>query len=59
MAQSKVFVVTGLDLGWDCIVGVFDAEKISVEELRVQFPEGRGMYMIFEQQVETTLANYD
>lgn len=59
MAQSKVFVVTGLDLGWDCIVGVFDAEKISKEELKVQFPSGRGMYMIFEQQIETNLENYD
>jgi len=58
MAQ-KVFVVTGLDLGWDCIVGVFDANTFSKEELKVQFPEGRGMYMIFEHEIETSLRNYD
>ncbi len=37
--DKKVLVVTGLDLGWDCVVGVF--ENTTEEALREIFPEGK------------------
>jgi len=51
-----VFVVTGLDLGWDCIVGVFDAKKVTKEQLRERFPETDAV--IFEYTVDTNLKGY-
>lgn len=37
--MKKVFVVTGYQLGWDCVVGVYDSETNSFEELVKEFPE--------------------
>ena len=35
----KVYVVTGLELGWDCVVGVFTVENITeYEQLRKAYP---------------------
>ena len=53
----KVYVVTGLDLGWDCIVGVFTIESDEqYEELEKAFPreheDGNLGYHIFEQTVQ-------
>lgn len=52
----NVFVVTGLDLGWDCVVSVFDAAHISNEELLKEFPESG--YVIHSLLVETDLSNF-
>ena len=35
----RVFVVTELGLGCDCVVGVFDASSITKEQLLEVFPE--------------------
>jgi hypothetical protein len=51
----KVFVVTGLELGWDCVVGVFDAGKVSKKDLQSQYP--RGEYVISTVTVETEIEN--
>lgn len=50
----KVYVVTGLELGWDCVVGVF--ADVSVEKLQEAFPEGS--YVITEREVEYNLYNW-
>lgn len=50
--SKTVYVVTGLNLGWDCIVGVFDPEVTSYEDLQNEFPE-EGEYYIFEQSFST------
>lgn len=48
---NKVFVVTGLDYGWDCIVGVF--KNTTKEQLEKDYPtpDYGGHFMIFEQTV--------
>ena len=52
----KVVVVTGLELGWDCVCGVFDPEKISHEELLECFPEES--YVLHDSVIETNLKNW-
>lgn len=49
--MAKVFVVTGLDLGWDCVVAVFSADTVSVDALGAQYK--RPDYVISELTVET------
>jgi hypothetical protein len=48
----KVYVVTGLEMGWDCVVGVYT--NISFRELEQQFPEED--YVITLMTVEETLT---
>lgn len=38
--MSEVYVVTMPELGWDCVVGVFDADSVSLKSLEEVFPEG-------------------
>lgn len=45
-----MWVVTGLHLGWDCVVAVFP-DTISLEKLQKGFPEGE--YVITEQGLAT------
>lgn len=47
----KVYVVTGLEFGWDCVVGVFliSSDK-QLEDLKHDYPESS--YIIHEQTVE-------
>lgn len=51
--MKKVYVVTGLELGWDCVVKVFDASKVKIEDVLVEYPEGE--YVVFKQDVETAV----
>lgn len=37
--MSAVYVVTGLDLGWDCVVAVFKCDDVSEEQIRERFSE--------------------
>lgn len=50
----KVYVVTGIELGWDCVVAVFDnneaAEK-HCKELDENWNEYEGDYIIHEQEL--------
>lgn len=52
--MSKVWVVTGFDLGWDCVVGTFNPKKVSEEQLEKRFPEEN--YYIQLKDVETDLS---
>ena len=49
--NKTVYVVTGLELGWDCVCGVF--KDVNLDELQKCFPEGQ--YVIHEQTVEFNL----
>lgn len=33
-----VYVVTGLELGRDCVVAVYDARKVTLAELELKYP---------------------
>lgn len=39
---SRVIVVTSVELGWDCIVEVYNADDIGREELEERYPSKRG-----------------
>lgn len=52
----NVYVVTGLELGWDCVCGVFDSDKVSKEELLEYFDEED--YVISERRIETNLNGW-
>ena len=54
MTNDIVIVVTGLELGWDCVVGVFAG--VTQEELEQRFPPDK--YILTKQQVETNLIGY-
>lgn len=49
MANKKVFVVTGLELGWDCVVAVVEAD--SAKDVRAAIGN-REEYVITECAVE-------
>ena len=53
-----VYVVTNADYGWDCVVGVFDANTITMEKIELTFPQKSG-YFIFEKIVETATLDYE
>lgn len=53
-----VRVVTCPELGWDCVVGVFDVNTVSIEELLERFPHKE--YVVHEDiKVETSLKSWD
>ncbi len=52
-----VYVVTSTELGWDCVVGVFDENSVDLEELEETFPES-GKYVITFSMVEKNLGAY-
>ena len=43
----KVFVVTGVELGWDCVVGVFTDEEVA----RKEYPD-EDYYVIHEETLD-------
>lgn len=51
----NVYVVTGLELGWDCVVAVFSAASSPLEEVKKSFPEES--YVIHEQKL-TDIKSY-
>lgn len=52
----KVYVVTNPDLGWNCLVGVFDYSSFTKEELESQFPMDE--YIIRETEIYTDISDY-
>ena len=52
----EVYVVTSIQVGWDCVVAVLDQNDISMEEAIKKFPENEG-YIITEQTVVTDITN--
>jgi hypothetical protein len=53
--KQYVIVVTGLELGWDNVVGVFSG--VSLEELQTKFSEERYVHTYME--IETSLDERD
>lgn len=53
----KVFYVTGFELGWDCMIGIFDASKVTEAELKKAYPEDQ--YYIDEKTVQTKVDSYE
>lgn len=51
--MSFVYVVTMPELGWDCVVGVFDSDKVSEDELLKEYPEDQ--YVIHDQSVRSEI----
>ncbi len=49
-----VFIVTNPELGWDCIVDVFDANEITLEQVREVYPKKYG-YFVFERVAATEI----
>jgi hypothetical protein len=54
--MSVVFVVTNPELGWDCVVGVFDSNTMLLQEVEETFPSNQ--YVIHEHNVETNLDGW-
>jgi hypothetical protein len=50
----KVYVVTGVELGWDCVVAVYSCESIPLAELELEYPQGD--FVITERVVEFGLG---
>lgn len=48
--MKEVYIVTGTELGWECVVGVYDADQISEEDLKERFREPQ--YVIHWAQVQ-------
>lgn len=42
--MSEVYVVTNANLGWDCVVGVFD-RSIALVDLHKKFPAEEGYFL--------------
>ena len=51
----KVYVVTGTELGWDCVVGVFTDEEVA----RKEYPD-EDYYVIHEETLDkSTIEDYE
>lgn len=53
--NKTVYVVTSLELGWDCVVGVF--KDVDVDKLQKCFPSPP--YVISDQTVEFSLDGWE
>ena len=53
--MRSVFVVTGVHLGWDCVVAVYDTRSLHVNraELELEYPAGD--FVISEMVVQDTI----
>lgn len=54
MQSINVYIVVSLDSGWDNIVCVYDASKITLEEVQEEY-SGEDGYIVFEHQVHNKL----
>lgn len=55
--KQKVFVVTGLELGWDNVIGIFSQDHVTKEDLEKSFPKEE-KYYISDMAVEINLSEY-
>lgn len=58
MVKKKVIVLTSTELGWDCVVDVFDADKVTMEELQKVFGNDRTM-VLSEKTLSVNTSEYD
>lgn len=52
---QRVYVVSNPELGWDCIVAVYDWGNIILKELQERYPEDE--YVIHERILRTDIGN--
>lgn len=57
--MSTVYIVTSTELGWDCIIGVFDSESVSKESLEKTFDPDLGYIVHYPRTVEKDLIDYE
>ena len=38
--RTNVIVVTGVELGWDCVVGVYKSEQAAVDDMNCDCEDG-------------------
>lgn len=55
--MSGVWVVTNSDLGWDCVVGVFDDKDVTEDDLSKIFVDDA--YYFDHHTVEDNLEGYE
>lgn len=57
---NTAWVVTNTDLGWDCIVGLFDPKVFTREDLEERFPR-RLSYVVHysKHTIHTDLEDFD
>jgi hypothetical protein len=56
--MSEVYVVTNTELGWDCVVAVFNADSVSASSLEDVF-KGDGGYVVHSvKEVEKDCFDY-
>lgn len=56
--MKSVFVVTCSELGWDCVVGVYDASKVNINDLKLRYPS-KDYYHVTERSVEIKVEEPD
>uniref|UniRef100_A0AAU6VZL8 Uncharacterized protein n=2 Tax=unclassified bacterial viruses TaxID=12333 RepID=A0AAU6VZL8_9VIRU len=56
---NQVYVVTNVELGWDCIVGIFDADEFSREDLEKRFTQERGYVVHWDTTIHKDLGDFD
>lgn len=56
----RAWIVTNTDLGWDCIIGLFDVNEFSREELEERFPRRQAYVVHYSQYiVHSNLGDFD
>lgn len=55
--MTDVYVVTNAELGWDCVVGVFNLNSVSEEQLEEVFPAEQ-YYIVNIQTVHKDLEDF-
>lgn len=56
--MSEVYVVTSTELGWDCVVAVFNADSVGKKHLEEVFPSDSG-YVVHWKDVEKDTIDYE
>lgn len=56
--MSNVYVVTNVDLGWDCVVAVFNADSVSASSLEDLFKADDGYVVHSLKNVEKDTIDY-
>ena len=51
--MKNVYVITGLDLGWDCVVAIYNKDEVSYEDLVKLYPNDDNGYVIHEKTIDT------
>lgn len=57
--MTEVYVVTNPELGWDCVIGVFDANSVSKSKLEEVFPSELAYVVHFHPNVHKDTYNFE